>query len=74
MRFDETLGPGEAPERIHYEPFGTRIHADGSLWTGTWLESRIGFAGVEHDDQGLVNMGGRIYDPAQRRFVAPTRW
>jgi RHS repeat-associated protein len=71
VRFDETLAPSAAPERIHYEPFGTRIHADGSPWTGTWLESRIGFAGVEHDDQGLVNMGGRLYDPAQRRFLTP---
>jgi RHS repeat-associated protein len=33
---------------------------------------RIGFTGQDQDDElGLVNMGGRLYDPNQRRFISP---
>ncbi|MGK4003468.1 RHS repeat-associated core domain-containing protein [Sorangium sp. So ce1036] len=71
VRFDETLPPGAAPERFHYEPFGRPIEADGSAWTGSWTELTLGFAGVEHAPMGLIQMGGRAYDPDQRRFLSP---
>jgi RHS repeat-associated protein len=58
-----------------YDPFGRRMSAeyryladgdhDGSI-------ARFGFTGQEHDDEfGLINMGGRIYDPEARRFLTP---
>ncbi|XXY54994.1 RHS repeat-associated core domain-containing protein [Sorangium sp. So ce269] len=71
VRFDETLAPGAAPERVHYDPFGRRIEADGSAWAGTWGALTLGFAGAEHAAMGLIQMGGRAYDPAQRRFLSP---
>ncbi|WP_437685110.1 RHS repeat-associated core domain-containing protein [Sorangium sp. So ce176] len=71
VRFDETLAPGAAPERFHYEPFGRRIGADGSAWAGSWGAQTLGFAGVEQARLGLIQMGGRAYDPVQRRFLSP---
>ncbi|MGK4003475.1 RHS repeat-associated core domain-containing protein [Sorangium sp. So ce1036] len=65
------MPPGAAPERFHYEPFGRPIEADGSAWTGSWTELTLGFAGVEHAPMGLIQMGGRAYDPDQRRFLSP---
>ncbi|MGK4003476.1 hypothetical protein WMF31_12675 [Sorangium sp. So ce1036] len=32
----------------------------------------LGFAGVEHAPMGLIQMGGRAYDPDQRRFLSPS--
>ncbi|WP_438025561.1 RHS repeat-associated core domain-containing protein [Sorangium sp. So ce233] len=60
-----------APERFHYEPFGRRIEADGNAWTGSWGALTLGFAGAEHAAAGLIQMGGRVYDPTQRRFLSP---
>ncbi|XYH97317.1 RHS repeat domain-containing protein [Sorangium sp. So ce1128] len=71
VRFDETLAPGAAPERLHYDPFGRRIEADGSAWAGSWGALTLGFAGAEQAPMGLIQMGGRAYDPAQRRFLCP---
>ncbi|MEO7592918.1 MAG: RHS repeat-associated core domain-containing protein, partial [Byssovorax sp.] len=35
-------------------------------------EVRSGFTGHEHDDDlGLINMGGRMFDPVIRRFLSP---
>ncbi|WP_437482746.1 RHS repeat-associated core domain-containing protein [Sorangium sp. So ce1014] len=62
---------GAAPERLHYEPFGRRIEADGSAWAGSWGALTLGFAGVEQARMELIQMGGRAYDPAQRRFLSP---
>jgi len=46
-----------------YSPFGI-----ASASTDTWGR----FSGKETDDSwGLVNMGGRLYDPAIGRFVSP---
>ncbi|XXX76293.1 RHS repeat-associated core domain-containing protein [Sorangium sp. So ce134] len=71
VRFDEALASGASPERLHYEPFGQRIEADGSAWAGSWGALTLGFAGAEQARMGLIQMGGRAYDPAQRRFLSP---
>src|SRR5215831_11195912 len=35
-------------------------------------ELNVGFTGHVHDDElGLINMGGRMYDPALHRFMSP---
>ncbi len=58
--------------RLYHEPFGARIEADGSAFTGPLGDVRLGFTGhVADDDLGLVNMKWRIYSPAQRRFLSP---
>jgi RHS repeat-associated protein len=46
-----------------FDPFGARV---GTAPAGV----RVGFEALEEDDDlGLVNMQGRVYDPAQARFV-----
>ena len=56
-----------------YDPFGRRIDArNGPLDNTRWGGPRQGYTGHEHDDEyGLINMGGRIYDPVARRFLTP---
>jgi RHS repeat-associated protein len=59
-------GSGALRGSAMYEPFGTR-------WAqGDMSGVRAGFTG-HHDDAGvgLVNMRGRIYDPALGRFLTP---
>jgi len=47
-----------------FDPFGARVGVAGA-------GVRIGFDGMEQDDEfGLINMHGRVYDPAQARFVS----
>jgi RHS repeat-associated protein len=64
---DEFLG------KLFYDPFGRRIDADGTpLGTQTRGGPRQGYTGHYHDDEyGLINMKGRWYDPAARRFLTP---
>jgi RHS repeat-associated protein len=70
--YDDALGSTQTSangagqlETFSYEPFGSRISGDGS-------EIRLGFVGQEQDDElGLINMGGRIYDPILARFLNP---
>ncbi|MGX5359722.1 RHS repeat-associated core domain-containing protein [Kocuria sp. KH4] len=64
---------GQRADVYYYHPFGQRVDE-----TGTALENarahgpRIGYTGHEHDDEdGLIYMKGRMYDPAARRFLAP---
>jgi RHS repeat-associated protein len=58
--------------RSYREPFGARIDANGSSFSGTLGDVRRGFTGHDSDDDlMLVNMKGRIYDPSQRRFISP---
>ncbi|NAS25939.1 hypothetical protein GT755_30215 [Herbidospora sp. NEAU-GS84] len=60
---------GAVHQRSYYDPFGRRVNADGSILTGGPGPVRAGFTGHEHDDDlGLINMKGRIYDPAMMRF------
>ncbi|XYH92488.1 FG-GAP-like repeat-containing protein [Sorangium sp. So ce1128] len=63
---------GEEVERLHYEPFGRRIDADGKALGVAKGEVRHGFTGHRHDEElGLIDMRGRLYDPSLRRFLTP---
>ncbi|WP_437948975.1 FG-GAP-like repeat-containing protein [Sorangium sp. So ce296] len=63
---------GEEVERLHYEPFGRRIDADGKAPGVAKSEVKHGFTGHRHDDElGLIDMRGRVYDPSLRRFLTP---
>lgn len=66
---------GAASERLAYEPFGKRRHANGLTDAGGTLTSATTDRGfTEHeqmDEVGLVNMNGRIYDAAVSRFLSP---
>jgi RHS repeat-associated protein len=56
----------------YYEPFGARRDKDGDPAAAPPGDPRLGFAGHVHDeDLGLIDMRGRIYDPALRRFLTP---
>jgi RHS repeat-associated protein len=58
--------------RSYHDPFGARIDEKGAPFSGQLGDVRLGFTGhVSDDDLALVNMKGRIYDPAQRRFLSP---
>lgn len=64
---------GTVVERMAYEPFGKRRNADGSTDANGTLTSAAdrGFTGHEMmDEVGLINMNGRIYDPAIGRFLS----
>jgi RHS repeat-associated protein len=53
---------GTLVERQVFDPWGKR-----SALTNV---NELGFTGHQHDDEaGLVNMRGRLYDPAQRRML-----
>jgi len=59
-----TDGNGQVVARERFEPFGGRI---STAPAGV----RLGYQGAEHDDDiGLINMNGRVYDPAQFRFIS----
>jgi len=63
---------GATVERTSYDPFGARVDVNGEPAADGDPRVTLGFTGHEHDDDlGLVNMRGRIYDPAQRRFLTP---
>lgn len=67
---DET---GQVIERQAYDPWGKRMFADGTPDPGDTLRSitEQGFTGHEHwDELGLINMGGRLYDPHIARFLS----
>jgi RHS repeat-associated protein len=65
-------GTGKVTRSFHYEPFGGRINADGTPFSGGTGDATHGFTGHEHDDDlGLINMKGRVYDPSQKRFLSP---
>lgn len=62
---------GSVISRLHYEPFGKRIAANGSPFSGSAQNLAEGLTGHEYEDGlGLVNMKGRIYDPRMRRFLS----
>jgi RHS repeat-associated protein len=68
-----TNAAGALLERMAYEPFGKRRHANGVTDATASLEvqTRRGYTGHEHmDEVGLVNMNGRVYDPALSRFMS----
>ncbi|WP_067479338.1 FG-GAP-like repeat-containing protein [Actinomadura hibisca] len=62
---------GSVDKRHYYDPFGQRVNADGGAFTGGVGAVHNGFTGHEHDDDlGLINMRGRSYDPAMKRFLS----
>jgi RHS repeat-associated protein len=67
--FDEDANVLESHE---FAPFGQHVDATGNEIAELDPRVTIGFTGHEHDELlDLVNMGGRIYDPDQRRFLTP---
>jgi RHS repeat-associated protein len=71
-----TDGEGVGYNPTKFAPFGTRVQpSDPALpvMAPPW-DVRQGFAGhVDDDDLGLVDMVGRVYDPAQQRFLTQDR-
>lgn len=62
---------GTALERLFFDPFGKRIDAGGAPVANATI-TQHGFTDHVHDDElGLINMQGRIFDPAIRRFLTP---
>jgi RHS repeat-associated protein len=58
-------------ESAYYDPFGSRVDADGLPVGDPDGTTSIGFTGHEEDGGALVNMRGRIYDRAHYRFLSP---
>jgi RHS repeat-associated protein len=58
--------------RVYFEPFGARVDEDGKPSVDMPAEVKLGYTGHSHDvELGLIDMGGRVYDPLQRRFLTP---
>ncbi len=66
---------GTVMERDHYDSWGLRSNPDGTPLANLSLFqslSSAGFTDQEHDDDlALINMQGRMYDPALGRFLSP---
>ena len=61
-------GQGTVLERRSYDSFGRK---KTTSTTAGFSGTRLGYGGHESDDEhGLVNMGGRIYDPTLGRFTS----
>ncbi len=62
-----------AAQRAYYGAFGARMDATGLVQSGSSSTPggvTLGYTGHEHDDgMGLINMGGRVYDPVSRRML-----
>ncbi|AGP41250.1 RHS repeat domain-containing protein [Sorangium cellulosum] len=64
---------GAVVERRSYDPFGQRRNADWATGgpAAAPPSETIGFTGHEDEDElSLINMRGRIYDPALGRFLS----
>ena len=63
---------GAPSETFNYDAWGKRRELNGLAAAGPIIaESPYGFTGHEHDDEhGLINMKGRMYDPALGRFMS----
>src|SRR5262249_44520641 len=64
---------GTVVEKMEYEPFGQRRDPTALATPVTAKNPRtVGFTRHQPDDEfGLINMGGRVYDPATTRFLTP---
>ena len=76
----EALGPvslvtdnqGDEVERTYFDPFGEKTDALGGGTSPLLGAVKLGFTGHRHDDElGLIDAKGRVYDPAQKRFLTP---
>ncbi len=69
-----TDGTGTKLENLAFDPWGRRRNPTNWSFTNvpaTFLFER-GYTGHEHLDRfGLINMNGRVYDPALARFLSP---
>ena len=62
---------GTPTNHTYYDPFGTLIAPGGTPTTFTGDVTHT-FTGYEHDNAtGLLNAGGRIYDPTNKVFLTP---
>ncbi|WP_437983585.1 FG-GAP-like repeat-containing protein [Sorangium sp. So ce117] len=64
---------GEVVERRSYDPFGQRRNPDWATGGPAAAPPRetVGFTGHEDEEElSLINMRGRIYDPALGRFLS----
>jgi len=65
---------GNVVEKYAYDPWGARRNPTD--WTQkdsrtSWITNR-GYTGHEHLDAfGIINMNGRVYDPATGQFMSP---
>ena len=70
----KTGGDGDWQD-MRFDPYGSRISATPPptpISDNPSSRVRLGFTGQEEDDDlALVNMNGRIYDPALARFLTP---
>jgi RHS repeat-associated protein len=69
---DTVSDAGGNVEHLKYDPFGQRVQPTrlDLVASGDMFGERSGFTGHEHDDDlGLINMRGRVYDPASGRFL-----
>ncbi len=66
-----TVVTGAATEQAYFDPFGGRVNAWGDATADDDDDTSFGFTGHEEDGDGLINMGGRIYDRMQYRFLTP---
>jgi RHS repeat-associated protein len=69
-----TDASGNVVRKYAYDPWGARRNA--SDWTqkdnGSNLITNRGYTGHEHLDAfGIINMNGRVYDPATGMFFSP---
>lgn len=64
---------GAVVERLAYDPWGKRRQVDGPSDPNGSLTSSVtkrGYTMHEHmDEMGVINMNGRVYDPAIGRFL-----
>jgi RHS repeat-associated protein len=66
------LGPAGVDQPFYYDPWGSRVNADGTAFTGSTGDTTHGFTGFEHDAAvGLINANGRVLDPALKVFTTP---
>jgi RHS repeat-associated protein len=69
---ESVTGPSTTTTHLKYEPFGQRIAPTNPTQTAQApADVTDGFTDQQHDDElGLINMQGRIYDPAIARFAS----
>lgn len=67
-----TNSAGAVVGSYFHDPFGKRTDVNGNAIATAPTDMHQAFAGHEYDDDlGYVDMKGRIYDPALRRFLTP---
>ena len=67
-----TDNQGAEVERAYVDPFGEKTDALGEGSSPLLGAVKLGFTGHRHDDElGLIDAKGRVYDPAQKRFLTP---